>query len=68
MSEKKGNAPVRLNTRISADTNEWLDKRAYEMGLTKSALINLAVESYRKETETVKAMPEMLKKLKELGL
>jgi predicted DNA-binding protein len=65
MSEK-GRAPVRLNTRISADTNEWLDKRAYEMGLTKSAVINLAVEAYRKEVETVRAMPEVLRKLNDL--
>lgn len=68
MTDKKVNAPVRVNTKISADTNKWLDEKAYEMGLTKSALINLAVENYRKESETVQAMPEMLKKLRELGL
>ena len=46
-------SPVRLNFRVSADTNRWLVRKAYEMGLTKSALINLAVESYRKDVEKV---------------
>lgn len=60
--------PVRVNTRIAADTNDWLDLRAQETGLTKSGLINIAVEAYRKEVESVKAMPAMVQKLKELGL
>lgn len=68
MAVEKVKPPVRLNTRISADTNEWLDRRAQEMGLTKSAIINISVEAYRKEVETVKSMPEMMRKLKELGL
>jgi hypothetical protein len=60
--------PVRVNTRISADTNDWLDKKVQEMALTKSALINIAVENYRKEQEVTKALPDMMVKLKELGL
>lgn len=58
--------PVRLNTRISAETNDWLEVRSFEMGLTKSALINLAVESYKKEFMTLKDMPEMMRQLYEM--
>ncbi|PIB59176.1 hypothetical protein [Pseudomonas sp. 2995-1] len=56
---------VRINARISADTNDWLDRKAYEMGLTKSALVNLACETYRKETEVVTVLPEMFRKMQE---
>lgn len=63
--EKK---PMRLNTKVSYELNEWLDKRAEEMGISKSALVAVAVENYRKETETVKVLPELLEKLKALGI
>lgn len=60
--------PARINTRISADTNDWLDRRSKEVALSKSALINIAVENYRREVETVKVMPDIVKKLKEIGV
>lgn len=53
--------PFRINTRISADTNDWLDKKAYELGVTKSALISMAIEDYRKNTEAVYMIPGMMK-------
>ena len=59
---------VRVNTRVSYETNEWLDKKSEEMALSKSALIAIAVENYRKESETVKSLPALLKKLEELGV
>lgn len=43
------NKPVRVNTTISHSTNEWLNKKSKEMALTKSALINIAIENYRKQ-------------------
>lgn len=60
--------PVRVGTKIPHDTNEWLDERAFETGLTKSALINLAIENYRKEIEVVKGMPKIIKELEERGI
>ncbi len=62
------NEPVRVNTRISSDTNAWLDKRSEETAISKSALINLAIENYRKETEVVKGLPQLLEKLKDMGI
>ena len=61
-------APVRLNTRVSADVNEWLDRKSEEMAISKSALVAVAVENYRKEVETVAALPALLKKLEEMGI
>lgn len=60
--------PVRLNTRVSADTNEWLDKKSEELAISKSALVAMAVENWRKEVETVAVMPALLEKLKEMGI
>lgn len=60
--------PVRLNTRVSHDLNEWLDKQSEEMAISKSALVAIAVENYRKEKETVEALPVLLKKLEEVGI
>lgn len=61
-------APVRLNTRVSADLNEWLDKKSEEMAISKSALVAIAVENYRKEVETVTNLPELLRRLEAMGL
>lgn len=66
MAEAK--RPVRLNTRVSHNLNEWLDKKSEEMAISKSALVAIACENYRKETETVAVMPLLLEKLKEMGI
>lgn len=63
--EKK---PMRLNTKVSYELNEWLDKRSEEVGISKSALVAIACENYRKETEAVALMPVLLAKLQELGV
>jgi len=60
--------PVRLNTRVSAETNEWLDRKSEELAISKSSLIAMAVENWRKETEPVKVLPELLEKMKEMGI
>lgn len=60
--------PVRLNTRVSSRLNDWLDKKSAEMGVSKSALVAMAIESYRVQMETVDVMPTLLKKLEEMGI
>ena len=37
---------VRVNTRISKDINDWLDKEKEKTGVPKSTLIFLALEQY----------------------
>lgn len=63
--EKK---PMRLNTKVSYDLNEWLDKRSLAMGISKSALVAVAIENYRKETDVVEVLPQLLIKLEEMGI
>ena len=47
---------VRVNTRISRTLNEWLNSRSHKTGLSKSALIMLALENYYQQTEAVDQM------------
>lgn len=60
--------PVRVNTKISARSNEWLDKKSSEMALSKSALINIAIESFIEKTEIVHGLPKIMKQLEEQGI
>ena len=50
---------VRIDTRISSYANEWLDNRAKETGLSKSALVMIAVENYMQQTDAMKSMSDM---------
>lgn len=59
---------VRINTRISDSANEWLDKKSIEMAVSKSALINFAIENYIKENEVVQGLPKILKELEKHGI
>lgn len=60
--------PVRVNARISVELNDWLDRRSQEVGISKSGLISLAIENYKKETEVVNRLPQIMARLDELGV
>lgn len=62
------NRPVRVNARISKRANDWLDKRSLETSLSKSALINIAIDSYIKEVEVVEGLPAILEELEKHGI
>ena len=50
---------VRINTRISSYANKWLDTRAQETGLSKSALVMIAVENYIQQNQAMETMKDM---------
>lgn len=50
---------VRVNTRIGADANAWLDKESKRTGVPKSTLIHLAIEHYIQQKEVMKNMADM---------
>ncbi len=50
---------VRVNTRISQQANQWLDKRSEASGVSKSTLIMLAVEAYIQQQEAFQRMADM---------
>ena len=55
--------PVRIGARISAETHDWLQQKSDKMGISKSALIVFALESYKTQDTTVSSMPSMIKHL-----
>lgn len=47
---------VRVNTRISAEINDWLDLRAKKTGIPKSSIIHIALEQYVMQLRSVDAL------------
>lgn len=71
---KKLENTIRVNSRVSLDANAWLDKRSIESGISKSSLIQFAIEAYIKneteqvDTDIAKILKEMNMKLNELQM
>lgn len=57
---------VRVNARVSASANAWLDKYSEESGVPKSTLIYLAIESYREQKEAFEKISDMHKLMEKL--
>ena len=49
----------RLNVRVSKENNDYLEKKSRETGISKSALVQIAVEQYRQQHEAVQDMNKM---------
>lgn len=60
MSEKN---LVRVNTRISIKTNDFLDRYSSETGMSKSSLISLACEQFKLQIEGMDVMSKLLDKM-----
>lgn len=56
----------RLNVRVSKENNDYLEKKSRETGISKSALVQIAVEQYRQQNEAVQAMNKMEKYVDQL--
>ena len=51
---------VRVGTKLADDLNSWLDNQSEKTGISKSSLIALACENYRKEQELVTNIPKFM--------
>lgn len=60
MAEEE-NQLVRLNVRVSKENNDYLERKSAQTGISKSALVQIAVEQYRQQNEAVQAMNNMQK-------
>lgn len=50
---------VRLHVRVSKENNEFLEKKSDATGISKSALVQIAVEQYRSQEQAIAAMNNM---------
>lgn len=57
MEDEKG--LVRINSRIGHTQNAWLDAESRRTGISKSGLIQLAVEQYMTQKQAFEAMDNM---------
>lgn len=54
---------VRVNTRISAELNRWLDEESQQTGVPKSTLIHLALTAYMQQQRAIGSLEEIIKRL-----
>jgi len=66
VTEKKDKTLVRVNTRISPQINEWLDHKSKETGVSKSALIHLALENHIQQQTMVNELPRIYQEISKL--
>lgn len=59
MMSNKPREMIRVNTRISKTSNEWLDNYSADTGLPKSTIIMMAIENFIKEKEVMDRMADM---------
>lgn len=57
---------VRVNTRIGEHHNKFLDDYSKETGVSKSGLIQIAVDRFMRETQGMSTMEQVIKKLENL--
>lgn len=50
---------IRINARISSEINDWLDAESAKTGITKSALVHLALEQYIQQKEVIHSMRDI---------
>jgi hypothetical protein len=54
---------VRVNTRISAELNRWLNEESQRTGVSKSTLIHLALTIYIQQRRAIGSLEEIIKRL-----
>lgn len=57
---------VRINTRISAEVNDWLDERSKKTGVPKSSIVYIALEQYMIQLRSMNALEFSQGTLREL--
>ena len=65
------NELIRVNTRIPSDLNDWLDIQSKRTGVSKSSIMMMATENYRREKEAFGMMAdigELVAKIEQLEM
>lgn len=68
---KKEKTLQRVNSRLGYTQNKWLDEESKLTGISKSSLIQMAVEQYIAQKQALNAMydmPSMIEKLESLEM
>jgi len=57
---------VRVNTRIGVHHNEYLDSESDRTGISKSSLIQLAIDNYMRQNQSMTTLEQLVFEIKEL--
>lgn len=57
---------VRVNTRIGDHHNKFLDDYSKQTGVSKSGLIQIAVDRFMRETQGMSTMEQLIDEIKEM--
>lgn len=57
---------VRVNARIGKQHNDYLDNKSAETGISKSSLIQLAIDSYMMQDTAIKSFDAIAQKIESL--
>jgi len=47
---------VRVNTRIGKHHNDWLDEESARTGMSKSSIVQLAIDNYMRQNQSINSM------------
>lgn len=53
------NEMIRINNRIPSELNDWLENESSRIGISKNAVVMLAIENYKREKDVIKGMADM---------
>ena len=57
---------IRINTRIGKKHNDFLDKESSETGMSKSAIVQLAVDQYMMQRQSIATLTTLVEKIESL--
>lgn len=57
---------VRINTRIGKKHNDFLDNESDETGMSKSSIVQLAVDQYMTQRQSIATLSTLVEKIEEL--
>lgn len=61
--------PVRINVRVPADINEWLDQESKRTAVPKSSLVYMMIDKYitdKKAVDSMHGMPALFNQLNDM--
>ena len=56
----------RINIRMALDLHDWYELESSRLGIAKTALIVMAMNEYRKQSTTIRGIPELSKMVDDL--
>lgn len=57
---------IRVNTRIGQHHSDWLNEESERTGMSKSSIIQLAIDNYMRQNQSMSTLEQMILKIENL--